>query len=338
MFVFIDESGPFVIPKQGATALSCVGALIAPESCYPSLESCLGLLKQKWGIVGEVKGSKLDESHVFDIITTLLDHDCKFLVCCTDMSAYNHTQLEVYRDQQAHGLVANITDRHHPHLRSQAQALKRDIEQMPYQLFVQSRLLTELVIRTLQEASLVFCRRRPSELASFKWIIDAKDVTKTRCEKCWEVIAGGLIEALLIHRPLVMLDGGNYSYLFRNYSSADQQWPSHLPNPRIATDRKAPILDLRKLLCGELQFKVSEISAGLQFVDVVTNAFRRAVMGRLRYSGWCRMGELMMRLKGDAVGMFQLSHDGRIRGKPLPSDIYDRLARLESKAKLAFDC
>jgi hypothetical protein len=338
MFVFIDESGPFVIPSQGATALSCVGALIVPDTSYPALKQCLGQLRQKWGVVGEIKGSKLSESHVFDVITTLLDHDCKFLVCCTDMSAYRPGQLEAYRDQQAIRLMANVTDQHHPSLRSQLLQLKQDIEQMPYQLFVQFQLLTKLIIRSLQESSLVFCRRRPSELASFKWIIDSKDVTKTRYEKCWELIAGGLIQTLLIQSPLAMLEGGDYSHLFSNYSAADQQWPSHLPHPRITEDRGGQILDLRKLLCTELEFKDSEACEGLQFVDVVTNTFRRAVMGRLRYSGWCRMGELMMRLNGDAVGMFQLSHDGHIRGRPLPSDIHGRLARLESKAKFALDC
>jgi hypothetical protein len=338
MFVFIDESGPFVIPAQSATALSCVGALIVPDSSYAGLKQRLGLLGQQWGFAGEIKGSKLNGSQVFDVITTLLDHDCKFLVCCTDMSAYHPSQLEAYRDQQAARLMSNITDQHHPSLRVQLLQLKQDIEQMPYQLFVQFQLLTKLVIRTLQESSLVFCRRRPSELASFKWILDSKDVTKTKYEKCWELIAGGLIQTLHIQSPLAMLEGGDYSHLFANYSATDQQWPPHLPHPRIAEDRGGPILDLRKLLCAELEFKDSETCEGLQFVDVVTNTFRRAVMGRLRYSGWCRMGELMMRLNGDAVGMFQLSHDGRIRGKPLPTEVYGRLARLEAKAKLVLDC
>jgi Protein of unknown function (DUF3800) len=338
MFIFIDESGPFVIPSQSSPALSCVGALIVPDSSYPSLRSRLGLLKQQWGVTGEVKGSKLNEPQVFDVITTLLDHDCKFVVCCTDMSAYSPSQLEAYRDQQAQGLIANLTEQHHSSLRSQLLGLKQDIEQMPYQLFIQSRLLTELLIRVLQEASLVFCRRRSSELASFKWIIDSKDLTKTRYERCWELIAGGIIQSFLILSPLTMLEGGDYRYLFSNYGALDQRWPRHLPPPRTLTDRVCPILDLRKLLFEELTFEASETCEGLQFVDVITNTFRRAAMGRLRYSGWCRMGELMMRLKGDAVGLFQLSHDGLIRGKPLPKEIHDRLKRLESKARLALDC
>ena len=338
MFVFIDESGPFVIPAQGDTALSCIGALIVPDSSYSSLTQSLGLLKRGWGCVGEVKGRKLNEPQVFQVITTLLDHDCKFLVCCTDMSAYTQTQLEAYRDRQAKGVIANVTDQHHPNLKSQLLKLKQDIVQMPYQLFVQFSLLTKLIQRTLQEASLVFCRRRPSELASFKWILDSKDLSKTNYEKCWELIGGGLIQTHLLHRPIAMLKVGDYSHLIANFSADDQQWPQHLPHPKNTEDRDWPILDLRKLLCAELDFKSSETCEGLQFVDVITNSFRRAVMGRLRYSGWCRLGELMMRLNGDAVGMYQLSHDGQIRGKQLPSEIYARLARLESKAKLVLDC
>lgn len=338
MYVFIDESGPFAIPTQGSTALSCIGALIVPDSSYQNLAKSLSSLKGAWGFPGEVKGSKLNESEVFDVITTLLDHDCKFLVCCTDMSAYTPGQLEAYRDRQAKALFANITEQHHQSLKNQLLKLKQDIEQMSYPLFIQFRLLTELIMRTLQEAPLVFCRRRPSELASFKWVLDSKDVIKTNYEKCWEVIGGGLIQSYFLLSPPVVLEGGNYSHLFANYSADDQQWPPHLPHPSIADDRKGPIINLRKLLCAELAFKESKTCEGLQFADVVTNTFRRAVMGRLRYSGWCRLGELMMRLKGDAVGMFQLSHDGHIRGKSLPSDIYARMARIESKARLAIDC
>lgn len=72
MFVFIDESGPFVIPAQSATALSCVGALIVPDSSCAGLKQRLGLLGRQWGFVGEIKGSKLNESQAFDVIIDVI--------------------------------------------------------------------------------------------------------------------------------------------------------------------------------------------------------------------------------------------------------------------------
>ena len=254
------------------------------------------------------------------------------------MSAYQKGQLEAYRDRQALGFVVNLTEQHSPRLREQMVNLKREFEKLPYQLYMQSRILTELLIRIIQESSILFARRDPPELAAFRWIIDAKDTTKTAYEKCWELIVGGLIQSFLLINPLVAIRGGDYSHMFRNFIARDQVWPSYLPVPDIDPVDAGPIFDIGKILDKDMSFKDSKICEGLQLADITTNAFRRATMGRLRYSGWCRLGELMMRLKGDAIGMFQLSHDGRILNKPVPTDFYRRLQKMESKAKLVLDC
>jgi hypothetical protein len=53
---------------------------------------------------------------------------------------------------------------------------------------------------------------------------------------------------------------------------------------------------LSKILYESLTFSASAGTAGLQLVDIVTNAFRRAMMGRLSFNGFERIGELMVRI------------------------------------------
>lgn len=140
----------------------------------------------------------------------------------------------------------------------------------------------------------------PPEAGAFKWVIDAKDITKTKYESAWELIAGGLIQSRCLESPGVMVEEGDYSH-FKRFFMRSQKWPAHLPPPNSRNPSKpGMILNLSKILHESLRFADSQATPGLQLADIITNAFRRALMGRLQVVGYRRMGELMLRLNKSA--------------------------------------
>lgn len=50
MLIFIDESGNFTIPPARKRNLSCVGALIVPETVHNDLMGAFVKLRDKWEV------------------------------------------------------------------------------------------------------------------------------------------------------------------------------------------------------------------------------------------------------------------------------------------------
>jgi hypothetical protein len=102
MFIFVDETGPFAIPQLGKRSLCCVGALVVSERRYDSLANAYTLLKNNWtGSSNEIKGSALTENQVAAVIECLLDHECLFFVCATEMSLNSQAVMKKFQDSQA---------------------------------------------------------------------------------------------------------------------------------------------------------------------------------------------------------------------------------------------
>ena len=60
-----------------------------------------------------------------------------------------------------------------------------------------------------------------------------------------------------------------------------------------------------KLLLGDIRFLAGS-SAGLEFVDILTNAIRRALVGNLREKGWRSIHKVMIHRNEDAYVQFVL--------------------------------
>jgi hypothetical protein len=73
--------------------------------------------------------------------------------------------------------------------------------------------LTEVVHRTLSNATLYYVQRHPRELSRFSWIIDGKDPGRiTEWERWWRDVVGPLLQSRAIDHPLPVLQGADYSY------------------------------------------------------------------------------------------------------------------------------
>ncbi len=332
MLIFIDETGPFVIPASGSRSLCCVGALVVPERTYSALGSAYNQLKVSWtGRNDEIKGRSLNESQVAEVIECLLKHNCLFFVCATEMSLNSSAVMKEYQATQAEFLTADLTDAHHAELKKEVYRLRRIFESTPNQLFIQAVLLTDLVKKVTDQATLHFVMKDPAEAGKFVWVIDGKDKRKMEFEAAWELMAGGLVQSRCMESPSIAYAEGNYSFFQRFLHS---NWPGHLPKPIRAPGENIMIINLKKILYESMMFADSTASEGLQLADIITSVFRRALMGRLQRPSYDRLGELMRGLKESPV---VLHYFGEPDNKDWHSfsDYRAAISIIESKASLA---
>jgi hypothetical protein len=333
MLIFVDESGSFTIPETGKRNLSCVGALIVPETVHNDLIGDFVKLRNAWvGSQQEAKGNTLNEEQTSETINLLVDRGCLFFVCATEMSLNSDSMISNFQRTQAEYITENVSDAHHPLLRRQLFSLRRTFENMPAQLFLQSVLLTELIYRVINQSSIHFAMQKPPELGAFRWIIDGKDKKKTAYEAAWELMAADLIQSKGIETPGIAVEEGDYTFFRRSFMNADQKWPDHLPKPKSRAPAKPGMIwNLGKVLYESLSFVDSKNCCGLQLADIVTNTFRRALMGRLKQQGYDRLGELMRRLGPTPVRLHLFNSNGSQRGF---SEYDSAVALIESRSKL----
>jgi hypothetical protein len=333
MLIFVDESGSFTMPQAGKRNLSCVGALIVPETVHNDLISDFVNLRNTWGeSQQEVKGYALNEEQTAETICLLINHGCVFYVCATEMSLNSDSMIANFQRTQAEYITENVSDSAHPLLRRQVLRLRRTYEKMPAQLFLQSVLLTDLIFRVINQASIHFAMQKPPELGAFRWIIDGKDKQKTAYEAAWELMAAGFIQTKGIENPGVAIEEGDYTFFRRSFMRADASWPAHLPKPRSGGPfERGMIWNLKKVLYESFSFVDSQNCCGLQLVDIVTSIFRRALMGRLKRRGYARLGELMRRFGPSPVEMHLFNSLASLRGVP---EYKNAVALIDSRSQL----
>jgi hypothetical protein len=333
MLIFVDESGSFTIPAAGKRNLSCVGALIVPETTHNDLISGFVKLRDTWaGFRQEVKGSELNENQIAEVINLLLDEGCLFFVCATEMSLNSDVAIAEFQSKQAACITERISGAHHPLLRKQLFGLRQTFEKMPAQLFLQSVLLTDLIRKVIDQTGIHFAMQHPSELGAFRWFIDGKDKKKTAYEIAWELMAAGFLQGKYIESPSIAVKEGDYTFFRQSFMDADQNWPDYLPKPKQPhSSERGMIWNLKKVLYESLSFVDSQNCCGLQLADIVTNMFRRALMGRLKQHGYERLGELMRRLGSSPVKLHLFNSPDSQRGF---SEYDDAVALIESCSKL----
>lgn len=78
----------------------------------------------------------------------------------------------------------------------------------------------------------------------------------------------------------------------------------------VTARRPFKYADIRKIFKEHFKFDQSHSNLGLQMVDILTNAIRRALDGRLSYNGWCDIGGVMAQpIRGEqhVIQMIELS-------------------------------
>ena len=318
MYIFIDESGLFANPQNNENYVCCLTALIFPEVKKEKIYRDFFSITSKWDFEREeIKGSKLSENEIADIISMLSKH--RVLVCVTaiDIGMHNEEQLTKWKINQADKFVANLTPKHHPNVVKRLSELRERFINLPNQLFIQAILLIELVANIIQITTLYYCQRMAHTLKRFIWTIDAKDDALTEYEDIWLNIVSTILQTKSFNEPLNMLKGGNYSY-FERFRYSKSELPDYLKEYILDTDELFDATVISKLMEENLFFKNSKSDVGLQIVDILANTIRRAFNNNLGIEGWGNFGKLMIYDKTNTIKMIYLDPDSeekRIRAK-----------------------
>jgi hypothetical protein len=292
--IFIDESGTFSLAEQGST-IGAVGALVVTEGQLLALERRYAKLRPKLPTHnGEVKGRLMDETSIARVVDLARRTGLIFEITVLDMAQSSADNMQAHRLAQCEGLTKNLTAAHKPQLVAGIWDLRQRLEQLPLQLYAQSIAMFDLVWRTFKHASAYYSQREPKALASFRWVVDAKDPSgNTAYEDWWSEVVRPFLQTISIRDPFPELEGGDYSH----FVGKPMAVPKHLAG-QFPDDREYQAFSMNSAFGIEFS---PATSCGLEIVDVLTNAVRRALKGRLDQEGWGDISRLMIHRNGPYI-------------------------------------
>jgi hypothetical protein len=203
-------------------------------------------------------------------------------------------------------MTANLGEEHKEELKAQVRDARKTFEGFKLPLMVQAIVTFEFIWNILEYATMYYATRRPAELGKFNWVIDAKGNMEEpiEWEDWWSKFIFPVLQTRSLAHPFKQLPVGigDYSGLARFETEADpfirqmSNWKEGDPQP----------LDLGLVMKESFRFS-SDAIPGLELVDIITNAVRRALRGNLQQTGWGRIPQLMIhRGKREYISLLSL--------------------------------
>src|SRR5215831_2173999 len=151
MRIFIDEAGRFICGD--GISLAC--ALTIPHrSVGPCRREMLRLSRDWPRQDGELKSAGLEAKHLSTLVDVLYRHDGLLHVVATD-AAKDQANVARHQAEQA-GITKHLTNEHFQSLIDYVWALRRSLEKMPAQLYIQCVVMLQLVWIVAEGASMYF--------------------------------------------------------------------------------------------------------------------------------------------------------------------------------------
>ena len=311
MHIYIDESGLFIVPQTKKSKVSCVAALAIPSAVHDEVIDGFLTIRTKWRVgIDEIKGSKLTEERINEVIEFLGNYDVVLEICGIDTGEHSEKQVTDFKKAQASKLIESLTPTHHPDVVIEVHKLKDEVLNLSNQLFSQYITSFCLIKRLLETTTWYYSQRLPKELGEFNWIVDAKDTKVTNYENLWSF----LILPMLVRFPLRTLEEGNYSS-FKRFVRIVDEVPNYLENFAVGAIPPFEVIDIKMIMQESFKFGDSKINVGLQLVDIVASAFTRALNGNLQEQGWGKLGRLMVQRQPQPVQMIVINADPNAMGK-----------------------
>lgn len=304
MHIFIDETGTFIGIGQ-ALSISMIGALIVPDDRKRSLEREYGKLRKYLPTEkGEVKGKRLSEKEIAGLMPMLRHHDVIFEVAAIDLGIHTEEGTRRNQAQRAEGMTKGLTDKHHQSLIDEIWNARRELEGYSLQLNIQSAVIFELIDRVIEHGTMYYSQRRPQELANFHWVIDAKgdNSIPTPWESWWTMFIKPALQSKMARDPMASLKIGDYSHMKRFEFDQISDFMKDLLKPQ--SDGPKP-MNLGLVLSESLRFSTAP-EPGLELVDILTNATRRALRGNLQAEGWQDIPSIMIARNPNTIQLLSL--------------------------------
>ena len=118
-------------------------------------------------------------------------------------------------------------------------------------------------------------------------------------------------------QPLRRLPNGDYSHMTRFEGPVT---PFIRKMARLTEDDNRPVYNLKMLFEEDFKFSKEPVP-GLELVDIVTNATRRALVGNLRKEGWNEIPTLMIHQNPQYIDFSLLGADPMPGGKVAYADV-----------------
>jgi Protein of unknown function (DUF3800) len=130
-----------------------------------------------------------------------------------------------------------------------------------------------LIYSIIEEVPNYFCQRRPKELASFEWFIDAKDKNITSQERWWRDSLGPMLQSRSRRKAVARVDAPGF-----NYKHFDRSFQTKFLDPAAdGTMQRSFVTDIRKLVIERLSFVDSKSDILVQATDVLVRTIRRVL-------------------------------------------------------------
>jgi hypothetical protein len=269
LHIFIDEGGTFI----PATGWAVVCSLAIPhKEVGPARREITGLSRDWPRNGGELKGGILEPTHLESLVEVLFRHDALMHACAIDVSREDDARVDRHKAGQCDGMTKHLTAEHSANLVHEVWDLRRVLEGMSRQLYIQCVMMKELVRITSEEVTLYFAQRRPRELAKFEWTIDAKDPRRiTSQERWWRETLAVLLESASRRQPFIFVKdvGFNYKYFNRSFAMKKEMWFPDRP-PEMVEGH-----DLIKMHTERMAFVDSRSEILIQTVEILTSFLRR---------------------------------------------------------------
>jgi hypothetical protein len=306
MHFFIDETGSFSgVGKLGM--VSIVGALAVPDTQLASLEIEYAKIRQAFPMTpeGEVKGRSLNEAQIDSLIPILDEHEVLFECAAIDMGIHTEQGLRDFKAGYAERITNGLTPDLPKAVHDQANDLRRRFESLKVPLMVQSQITFEFIPRLLANTINYFSQRIPAELAQFKWIIDAKSDqgVLTDWEDWWTNFVLLYLQTQSYGRPIRIVPEGDYSHMKKFIGVITP----HVKKMANLKDDDPPPFLLNRIL-EDVTFN-SRPTPGIELVDIITGATRRAMVGNLQRPGWHRIPKIMLHRDRTYIGLHRLQKD-----------------------------
>jgi hypothetical protein len=142
MLIYIDEAGRFTPADRWSVVC---GLTIPHSSAGPCRRELLRLTKDWPRRDDELKSGELETKHLVALIDVLYRYDALFHAVATDPSGQTPEAVAHHQAKQAEGMTKHLTDEHQPSLVDEIWELRRLLERMPSQLYLQCVAMHQLV-------------------------------------------------------------------------------------------------------------------------------------------------------------------------------------------------
>lgn len=316
MHIYIDESGSFTTPIILMPKISCITALIIPSAQNDEIINEYLKIRSSWGESEEIKGSKLNESQIAQVIELLSNYEVIAEICAIDIGSHTKQDIADYQRLASLEITKHLTPSHSPRVISSVYKLRRRLAGLSQSLAVQFFLTISLIQKLLVTTTIYYAQKLPKELGEFNWFVDAKGMPISNYEKLWTLLILPMTVQTLSPFYLVEDDNFNYSY-FERFSIILDHFPYYLEHTTDNPDSEFKGTDFKMIMQESFKFDDSKQNVGLQLVDIVASAFSRAMNRHLQKQGWENLGKLFIKKPSQIVQVAVLNPNPQNKGREI---------------------